>query len=239
MKVELFIPCFIDQFYPETARKMIHLLKRAGIDPVYHPEQTCCGQLFFNSGHIRQARKAARIFTGFFSTNAYIVSPGASCTGYIRSQFKSFLKENDESDSFVPIGNRIFEFTDFLVNVLKIEGFGGVFPHSVTYHDACSALREYGLKDEPRILLRSVRELRLIEMEDRQVCCGFGGTFSVKHEPVSVAMVSAKVSGALKTGAEYITSTEASCLMNIGGYIQKNHLPIKPIHIVDLLAAGT
>jgi L-lactate dehydrogenase complex protein LldE len=130
----------------------------------------------------------------------------------------------------------IFELSDFLVNKLKIADFGATFPHKVTYHDACSALREYGIKEEPRKLLQKVKGLELIEMKERETCCGFGGTFAVKNPDISAAMAEVKVLSALETGAEYIVSTEASCLMNINGLINKRKLPIKGIHLADILA---
>jgi len=130
----------------------------------------------------------------------------------------------------------IFELSDFLVNILKVEDMGAKFPHKVTFHDSCSALREYGLKDEPRKLLSKVEGLELIEMNESDTCCGFGGTFAVKNTAISTAMAANKVRNALETGAEYIVSTEASCLMNINGYINKHQLPVKGIHLADILA---
>jgi L-lactate dehydrogenase complex protein LldE len=132
----------------------------------------------------------------------------------------------------------IFELTDFLVTELKVTNLGATFNHKVTYHDSCAALREYGIKDQPRILLRNVKGLELIEMKDTDVCCGFGGTFSVKHEAISTAMAEQKVHNALETGAEYIISTDSSCLMHQEGFIKKHKLPIKVAHIADVLASG-
>jgi L-lactate dehydrogenase complex protein LldE len=132
--------------------------------------------------------------------------------------------------------NSIFELSDFLVNKLKIDDFGATFPHKVTFHDACSALREYGVKEEPRQLLRKVKGLELIEMNECETCCGFGGTFAVKNPDISAAMAEQKVLNAIETGAEYIVSTEASCLMNINGFINKHKLPVKGIHLADILA---
>jgi L-lactate dehydrogenase complex protein LldE len=130
----------------------------------------------------------------------------------------------------------VFELSDFLINKLKVENLGATFPHKVTFHDSCSALREYGIKDEPRKLLSNVTGLELIEMTECETCCGFGGTFAVKNAAISTAMAEKKVLNALETGAEYIVSTEASCLMNINGYINKHKLPIKGIHLADILA---
>jgi L-lactate dehydrogenase complex protein LldE len=132
----------------------------------------------------------------------------------------------------------MFELSDFLVNKLRYTDFGAVFPHKVTFHDSCAGLREYGLKQEARLLLSRVKNLELVEMKDRHVCCGFGGTFSVKHEPISAAMAEQKVQNALDTEAEFIVSTDLSCLMHQQGYINKHKLPIKTIHLADVLAAG-
>jgi len=141
-------------------------------------------------------------------------------------------------DQFNRLKPRIFELTDYLVHELKVTHFGAVFPHKVTWHDACSALREYGIREEPRLLLRGVEGLDLTEMEDTESCCGFGGTFMVKFRHISTAMTEQKVEHALATGAEYIASTESSCLMNLESYLRKNRIPLKTIHIADILATS-
>lgn len=238
MIIDLFIPCFIDQFYPETGHSVVKILKKLGVEINYNPSQTCCGQPSFNSGYWKETLPITKKFIKDFPNDRLIVSPSASCTGFVKNYFpllskeKNYLKEHDR------LKRNLTEFTDFLVNHLKVEDLGATFNHKVTYHDACSALREYGIKEEPRKLLAKVKGLELVEMKDTDVCCGFGGSFSVKMKPISVAMVGQKVQNALETGAEYIVSTEASCLMNIGGYIKRNKLPIKAIHIADILAAG-
>jgi L-lactate dehydrogenase complex protein LldE len=136
------------------------------------------------------------------------------------------------------IKNSVYELSDFLVNVLKVENLGAKFPHKVTFHDSCSALREYGIKDEPRQLLAQVEGLELIEMEESETCCGFGGTFAIKNNAISSAMAANKVRNAMEAGVEYLVSTEASCLMNINGYANKNKLPLRGIHLADILASG-
>jgi L-lactate dehydrogenase complex protein LldE len=237
MKVDLFVPCFIDQLYPATAFNVIKLLEFAGVSVHYNPEQTCCGQPAFNSGYRQEARSLAVKFLRDFENAETIVGPSASCIGYIRNHFHKLFPDDavnlTKSDK---IKNNIFELTDFLVNMVKVVSFGAEFPHRVTYHDACSALREYGIKEEPRTLLRNVKGLELIEMDGTEVCCGFGGTFSVKFPTISSAMAEQKVEKALETGAEYIVSSESSCLMNQEGYIRKHKIPLKTIHIADILA---
>jgi L-lactate dehydrogenase complex protein LldE len=237
MKVDLFVPCFIDQLYPATAFNVIKLLEYAGVSVHYNPEQTCCGQPALNSGYRKEARSLALKFLRDFENAHTIVGPSASCIGYIRTHYhKLFSDDSVNLAKSEKIKSNIFELTDFLVNVVKVVSFGAEFPHRVTYHDACSALREYGIKEEPRTLLRNVKGLELIEMEGTEVCCGFGGTFSVKFPTISSAMAEQKVEKALETGAEYIVSTESSCLINLEGYIRKHNIPLKTIHIADILA---
>ena len=238
MKVDVFIPCFIDQFYPETAFNFIRLLEMAGCTVNYNPEQTCCGQPSFNSGYWKETKTLAVKFLNDFENADIIVAPSASCTGFIKNYYKKVFAEDTallEKTNLLTL--RIFEFSDFFVNQLKKVEFGSVFNHKVTFHDSCAGLREYGIKTEPRILLENVKGLELIEMEKLETCCGFGGTFSAKFHSISTAMTEQKVEHAMKTGAEYIVSTEASCLMNIEAYIKKQKLPIKTIHLVDLLAS--
>ncbi len=239
MKVDVFIPCFIDQFYPETAFNFIKLLERAGCTVNYNPEQTCCGQPSFNSGYWKETKTLAVKFLNDFEKANIIVAPSASCTGFIKNYYKKVFVEDtvllEKTNQLTP---RIFEFSDFFVNHIKKLEFGSVFNHKVTFHDSCAGLREYGIKKEPRILLQNVQGLELIEMEKLETCCGFGGTFSAKFHSISTAMTEQKVESAMKTGAEYIVSTEASCLMNIEAYIKKQKLPVKTIHLVDLLASG-
>jgi L-lactate dehydrogenase complex protein LldE len=239
MDVQLFIPCFIDQLYPQTAFNTMKLLEMAGCKVHYNPEQTCCGQPAFNSGYWNEAGTMARKFLNDFSEDMPVVSPSASCSSFVLHHYPKILQGDEVLiEKHARLLPRIFELTDFLVNVLKKEDFGAVFPYRVTFHDACSALREYGLKDEARKLLANVEGLELVEMQERDTCCGFGGTFAVKHTDISSAMAEKKVEFALQTGAKYILSTESSCLMNLQGYIRKNKLPIGVMHIADVLVQG-
>lgn len=236
MHVDIFIPCFIDQFYPQTGFNLIKILEHVGCTVHYNPEQTCCGQPSFNGGYTKETKTLAHKFIKDFEGDRVIVSPGGSCTGFIKNYYDSLFDTLIEKEAAKQLGKRMYDITDFLVNALKITDLGASFPEKVTIHDSCSALREYGLKNEPRILLSNVKGIEIIELEDRETCCGFGGTFSMKHTAISTAMVEQKVKFALETGAKYITSTESSCLMNITSYIQKNNVPLQPIHIVDILA---
>ncbi len=239
MNVAAFIPCFIDQFYPNTAFSFIKVLQKAGCTVDYNPGQTCCGQPAFNSGYWKEAKSLAVKWLDDFSNAELIVSPSASCTGFIRNNYsKLFSDEQSILEQVKEMTPRIFELSDFLVNYLHISDFGAVFNHRVTFHDSCSGLREYGIKSEPRILLQQVAGLELVEMGNTTTCCGFGGTFAAKFHHISTAMTEQKVENALKTGAEYIVSTEASCLMNMEAYSRKQKLPIKTIHLADVLATG-
>lgn len=238
MIVDLFIPCFIDQLYPETGFNMVKILERCGVGVHYNPEQTCCGQMAFNNGYWDEAKAIGEKFIKDFPNDRPIVGPSASCVGYIRNYYPRLFHNTALHNEYKQVRKNIFEFTDFLVNVLKVKDVGATFPHIVTYHDSCAALREYGIKEEPRALLSNVRGLKLIEMKENEVCCGFGGTFAIKFEPISTAMAEQKVENALETGAEYIVSTDLSCLLHQEAYIKKQNLPIQVIHIADILAAG-
>ena len=236
--VDLFIPCFIDQVYPQTGFNMVKILEKAGLKVHYNPNQTCCGQMAFNSGFWDEAKKLGVKFMDDFASDRPVVGPSASCIGYVKNNYQELFHNSAYHLEYKRLTQNIFEITDFLVNVLHKTDFGSVFEHKITYHDSCAALREYGLTDEPRTLLKNVKGLELVEMKDTHTCCGFGGTFSVKFEPISTAMAEQKVQNALETGAEYIVSTDSSCLMHQYGYIKKHKLPIKVAHIVDVLASG-
>ncbi len=238
MIVDLFIPCFIDQLYPNTAMNMVKILEKLDISVHYNTEQTCCGQMAFNSGDWEEAKKIGTKFIKDFPNNRPIVGPSASCVGYVRNYYHRLFHNTALHNEYKQLQKNIFEFTDFLVNKMNVTDLGAKFEHSVTYHDSCAALREYGIKNEPRLLLEKVKGLELREMKDTDTCCGFGGTFAAKHEAISSAMGEQKVENALETGAEFIVSTDLSCLMHQEGYIKKNRLPIKTMHIIDVLAQG-
>ena len=239
MDIQLFIPCYIDQLYPQTGFNTVKILEKAGCTVHYNPKQTCCGQPAFNSGYWKETASLAEKFLTDFNPDMPIVSPSGSCSSFIIHHYQKVLADRpDLLERHAQMKNTIYELTDFLVNVLKVDNLGARFPHKVTFHDSCSALREYGIKDEPRILLSHVEGLELVEMEESETCCGFGGTFAVKNNAISTAMVEKKVLNALTTQVDYIISTEASCLLNINSYCAKNKLPIKGIHIADILASG-
>jgi len=236
MDVDVFIPCFVDQLEPEIGKNLVKILEHVGCKVHYNPQQTCCGQPQFNSGYMKESRELAQKFLNDFAGERYIVSPGGSCTGFIKRRYASLFENEKDKKAAEQLSNRLFDICDFLVNVLKIEDLGATFNAKVTVHDSCSALREYGMTTEPRTLLQHVKGLEIVEMEESTTCCGFGGTFSLKQKEISSAMVEQKVRFAQETGAEYITGTEYSCLMNIKAYIDRNNISLKPIHIVNILS---
>jgi L-lactate dehydrogenase complex protein LldE len=236
MEVGIFIPCFIDQVLPITGINMVKILERAHVKVHYNDQQTCCGQLAFNGGYWDEAKCVAEKFIRDFSSYKYVVGPSASCISMIKNYYPQMFFNSALHNENRNLSTKIFEFTDFLVRILKVEDLGGEFNARITIHDSCAALREYGLTDQPRRLLSAIKGLQIIEMHKNDVCCGFGGTFAVKHEAISTAMAEQKVQNALDTGAEYIVSTEASCLIHLQAYINKHQLPIKTIHIADLIA---
>ncbi len=238
MKVQIFIPCFIDQLYPQTAFNMVKVLEKACCDVVYNTNQTCCGQPAFNAGFWDDARQVATKFLKDFEGTDYIVAPSASCVGFVKNYYHNLFENSSLHNNAKDISKRIFEFTEFLTSVLKIDNYGAVLNAKATYHDSCAALRECKIKEAPRKLLSKVKGLELIEMAETETCCGFGGSFAVKFEAISIAMADQKVNHALQTGAEYIISTDLSCLMHLDGYITKKNLPIKTMHIADVLASG-
>jgi L-lactate dehydrogenase complex protein LldE len=238
MTIDIFIPCFIDQMFPETAWNMIKVLEKLGCKVQYNQEQTCCGQPAWNAGFKEKVKPVATKWLNDFNSNNPIVSPSGSCTGMIRNYYLEMFANTSNHLKCKSAQARSFEFTEFLLDVLKVEDIGATLKGKATYHDACGALRECGIKEGPRTLLSHVKGLELVEMQDNETCCGFGGTFAVKFEGISTAMADQKVNNAIAVGAEYIISTDVSCLMHIDAYIQKKRLPIKCLHIADVLASG-
>jgi L-lactate dehydrogenase complex protein LldE len=238
MIVDIFIPCFVDQLYPQTGFNMVKVLERVGCDVNYNPEQTCCGQPAFNAGYWSEAKKVGEKFIKEFQHDRYIVSPSASCVGMIKNYYPEMFHNSALHNEYKQLAKNIHEFSDFLVNVLKVSDIGATLEGVATYHDSCAALRECNIKQEPRALLSKVRKLELKEMKDTESCCGFGGTFSAKFEPIAVGMDSDKVKNAMETGAQYLISTDLSCLLHLDSYIKKHNLNLKTMHLADVLASG-
>ncbi|MBE8715004.1 (Fe-S)-binding protein [Sphingobacterium hungaricum] len=237
-KVQLFVPCFIDQLYPETAFNTIKLLRKAGCEVSYNPNQTCCGQPAYNAGFWDEAKSIGLKFLKDFNESDYIVAPSASCVGMVKNGYDDLFTNSMEHNTCRNMQRNIYELSDFLVNVLKKEYFGAEMMGTAVYHDSCAALRECKIKDEPRKLLAQVGGLEVLEMRDQETCCGFGGTFAVKFEGISSAMAEQKVHNALEVKADYIISTDSSCLLQIQSYIDKHKMPIKTMHLTDVLTTG-
>jgi len=239
VKVDIFIPCFVDQVYPETGFNMVKILKKLGCEVNYNPNQTCCGQPAFNAGFFEDAREVGQKFLKDFSSGNYIVAPSASCVGMVRNSYERLYAKTPNLADYRRLQKNIFEFSEFLLDILKVEKIPGAKLEALaTYHDSCSGLRECNIKQGPRKLLSHVEGLTLVEMKDVETCCGFGGTFAVKFESISSAMAEQKVNNALETEAGIIISTDSSCLMHIDGYATKNNKSIKTMHLVDVLASG-
>lgn len=238
IKVQLFIPCFIDQLFPDVGMHTLQILEYLGCEVSYNPSQTCCGQPAYNAGFIKEATQVSKKFIQDFSEDAYIVAPSGSCIGYVRGCFHEMFENSLQQKEANEIVKKSYELTEFITDILNIKNIPSVFAAKVCYHDACGALRECGIKTGPRQLLSQVKDLELIEMKEAETCCGFGGTFAVKYEPISVGMANTKVQSAMEAGAQYIASTDISCLMHIDAYIKHQKLPLKTIHIAEILASG-
>ena len=238
MNVHVFIPCFVDQLYPTAGFNTIKVLEKAGCNVIYNPDQTCCGQPAFNAGYWGESRDVCNKFINDFSGAEHIVVPSASCTGFIKNYYSKIYDNASNQKDTKGLQEKVYELSDFLVNVLKIDDLGAQFDGVATYHDSCAALRECKIKSEPRKLLEKVKGLKLIELQENETCCGFGGTFAVKFEGISVAMGEQKVQNIVNTKADYLISTDLSCLMHIGGVMEKKALSVKSLHLADVLASG-
>jgi L-lactate dehydrogenase complex protein LldE len=238
LNVQIFIPCFVDQLYPDTAFNMIKVLEKAGCTVSYNTAQTCCGQPAFNAGFWDQAKSVCTKFIKDFSGSDYMVAPSASCVGFVRNYYGKLFENSSVHNEVKDLGKRVFEFSEFMLDILKVEDVGAVLNGKATYHDSCAGLRECKIKEEPRRLLSHVKGLEITEMNDVETCCGFGGTFAVKFESISVAMGEQKVEHALATGADYLISTDHSCLMHLQGYIKQKGYKLQTMHLADVLASG-
>jgi L-lactate dehydrogenase complex protein LldE len=238
MKVQLFIPCFIDQLYPQVAFNTVKVLEKAGCTVAYNTQQTCCGQPAFNAGFWGESKDVCTKFVQDFDGADYIVSPSASCAGFVRNNYGKLFENNAFQSPAKKVSSQIFELSEFLVKVLAVTELGASFNGKATFHDSCAGLRECNIKTEPRALLSQVNGLELVEMNDTETCCGFGGSFAVKYDTISVAMADQKIDHAIATEAEYIISTDMSCLMHLDGRINFNGQQIKVIHLADVLASG-
>jgi L-lactate dehydrogenase complex protein LldE len=237
-RVYLFITCLADLFYPEVGEATVAILRRLGLTVKFPREQTCCGQPAFNSGFRRETERLAHHFIEVFEeSDDYIVTPSGSCATMVALEYPGLFTDDPAMRArAVAVAARTFELSQFLVHVMGVEDLGVSFPITVTYHDACHACRTLGVREEPRRLLRHVEGLKLLEMERSDWCCGFGGTFAVRMPEISGAMVQQKVQRILATGAEAVVSTDLGCLMNIGGALNRQRLPVRALHLAQILA---
>ena len=224
MRVALFITCFNDTLFPATGRAVVEVLERLGHEVVFPEEQTCCGQMHGNSGYAAEGQRLARRFERVFAGAEVVVSPSASCVGFLREHATG-------------LDERLYELSELLVDVLGVEDVGAVFPHRVTYHPTCHSARLLRVGDRPLRLLRAVRGIELVELGEREECCGFGGTFAVKNADTSMAMLSDKLRHVLDTRAEVFVAADNSCLMHIGGALRRQRAGVRTMHLAEVLAA--
>ncbi len=240
MRVALFIACFNDTLFPATGRATVELLERLGHDVEFPLDQTCCGQMHFNTGYQLEAVPLARRFVRIFEPYEAIVSPSASCVGMVREYYARLAEiSGDESlkREVAVLAPRVWELSEFLVKKLGIEDVGAYYPHRVTLHPTCHSLRVLRVGDSPIRLLRQVRGIELVELPGAEECCGFGGTFSIKNADTSIAMLTDKVQHILGTGAEVCTAADNSCLMHIGGALRRQRAGVKTMHLAEILAS--
>lgn len=237
-RVSLFVTCVIDNLFPKVGLAVADVLERLGYHVDFPEQQTCCGQPAFNTGFRDEARAVADHFLRVFDKADYIVVPSGSCCSMVSHHFAD-LYERDAAalEKVHRMEHRVYEFSKFLTEVAKVDDVGAHFPHKVTYHDSCHALREMGVKAGPRRLLSSVRGLTLAEMDKAEECCGFGGTFSVKFDTVSGGMAGTKIDSIHRTGADYVVSIDSSCLMQLQGALLRRGSAVKAIHLAEVLAA--
>jgi L-lactate dehydrogenase complex protein LldE len=235
MKVTLFIPCFVDTFYPQTGISMVEILERLGHEVDYPMSLTCCGQPAFNSGYWDEAREVAGRVLDILRDAEIVVIASGSCGAMLKVFYPEIWKDTPRYEEAVALADKTWEFSDFLVTKLGVTDLGASFPHKITFHDGCHGLRELGIADQPRQLLQQVQGLELVEMSEARTCCGFGGMFAAKFASISTAMGEVKCASAAQTGADYMVSNDGSCLMHLQGLLDRQGQPIKCIHLAEVL----
>ena len=240
MRISLFITCYNDTLFPGTGKAVVRVLERLGHSVEFRPEQTCCGQMHWNTGYIREALPIIQHFVNVYRDAEVVCIPSSSCVAMIREHYmKAAIELKDgrllaDVESLLP---RIFEFSELLVKTFGVEDVGATFPHKVTYHASCHSLRSLQLGDIPMRLLRQVRGIDLVALPRLDQCCGFGGTFAIKNADVSSAMLADKVCDVLDTGAEVCTAVDNSCLMHIYGSLHRRHSAVRTMHLAEILAS--
>jgi L-lactate dehydrogenase complex protein LldE len=238
--ITLFIQCLVDAVVPEVGEAMVSVLRRLGLELDCPTNQTCCGQPAFNSGYRREARVAARRFIEIFENAETIVSPSGSCVNMVRNHYAELFRDEPRwRERAEAIASRTYEFTEFLVDVLKVEDVGACYRGRITYHDSCHLLRGIRVQEQPRKLLRRVDGAEFVEMKNSDYCCGFGGAFAVKYPDISGAMVNDKVDHIVNAGADTVVGCDMGCLLNIAGAVSRRGLPIKTMHMAQILDSRT
>jgi L-lactate dehydrogenase complex protein LldE len=237
MRVKMFVPCLVDQFHPMVAESTLHVLKRVGAVVEYADEVICCGQPFFKAGYWKKTLPMAKKTITALEEAEYVVAPSGSCVSMMRHHYLDLLKGSPFwLQKAERLSQRIYELSEFLIHVAAMEDLGASFHGKVTYHDSCQVFRALGVSHEPRRLLQKVQGLELVEMKDSDRCCGFGGIFSFKYPHIAAAIGEEKVNNIIATGVETVVGCEISCLMHIGGLLKKKGIPIRTIHIAEILA---
>jgi L-lactate dehydrogenase complex protein LldE len=236
-EVSLFIPCTVDLFLPRIGEAAVSLLRRAGVNPVYHEDQTCCGQPAMNAGYQVEARKVAKHFISVFEKDEVVVSPSGSCVCMVKYHYPELLAEEPRwLRRAEQLSSRIYELSQFLVDVLKAEDLGASFNGKVAYHESCHILRGLGVSAQPKKLIQAVKGAELIPMNAADSCCGFGGEFANNYPEISASMLQDKAEDFLSSGADLLLLCEPGCLLNIGGYLHRNHPGKKVMHLASFLA---
>jgi L-lactate dehydrogenase complex protein LldE len=236
VKVSLFVTCLVDQLCPNVGVATVEVLRRVGCEVVFDERQTCCGQPAFNTGYREEAGKFAERFIEIFENSEAVVSPSGSCTAMVKHFHELFPDSPKWRERSEKLAAKTHELGSFLVNVLGIDDVSAKSSGKVTWHDACHGLRDLGIRDEPRRLLRNVKGIEFVEMENADVCCGFGGTFSVKFPEISAGIADNKVEWIEKCGADTVVACDASCLMQIGGRLSRVGSRVKTKHLAEILA---
>ncbi len=240
MRISLFVACYNDTLFPSTGKAVVSLLERLGHTVDFPLQQTCCGQMHFNTGYWQEAYPIAKRFMDVFRDAEAVCIPSSSCVAMIRDAYLTLAERNHDArmqEDLAAVLPRVHEFTELLVDRLHVEDVGAYFPHRVTYHPSCHSLRSLCLGDKPMRLLRKVRGLELVELENADRCCGFGGTFAIKNAEVSTAMLGDKVRAVQNTRAEYCTACDNSCLMHMEGMLHRQFAGVQTVHIAELLAS--
>ncbi len=234
--VSLFIPCLVDQVYPEIGLAMANVLRRAGVRVEYDARQTCCGQPAFNAGYRNEALQVAQHFLEMFADKPALVTPSGSCAAMVRKFYAHLFAEHPRRDEALALGPRVFEFSEFMVHQLQRIAVGATYSRKVGFHNSCHSYRELGIGAEPLALLREVQGLELIELPGEPVCCGFGGLFSVKFAPIASAMTNSRLEAFEKLGVETIVSNDPGCIMQMRKEAFARGMKLEILHLAEVLS---